>query len=173
MPITTDIDRECFSKSDITRLIDAFLEPAYLVSPAGNVIFANQAAREVYAAPPHWISAVAKSPDSRSLGQLCVSYEMKLAETSLHLILPLRGQKQEHTDLQQSKLLQSLPPSLSQVAQLLMLGMSDKEIARCSELTVASVRTYTSRIYRRLEIRGRQELLALALAEKHDRQQKK
>lgn len=56
-----------------------------------------------------------------------------------------------------------LPPSLAAVARLLAAGLSDKEIASELDLRLATVRTYTTRIYRRLDVSGRRELILWSL----------
>ncbi|HEU4578718.1 MAG TPA: LuxR C-terminal-related transcriptional regulator [Polyangiaceae bacterium] len=54
---------------------------------------------------------------------------------------------------------ESLPPALRPVAELLRLGLSDKDIADRLQLPLATARTYVSRTLRRLRVRSRRELL--------------
>jgi hypothetical protein len=55
--------------------------------------------------------------------------------------------------------LESLPRALRPVAELLQLGLSDKDIADRLQLPLATARTYVSRTLRRLRVRSRRELL--------------
>ena len=57
-------------------------------------------------------------------------------------------------------LVEVLSPALRRVAQCLLLGMSDKEIAERLELPLVTARTYVSRALRRLGVKNRRELLA-------------
>lgn len=160
-----DKNEQRSGEPSLFQLIEAFQEPAYLLSEAGNIVFANSAAHGSFDRPPSWLHSVVKSPKSKSFQRYCVTCHIELDDLRLLLVLPFSQQKHIVTKGRPASLLGGLPPSLAQVAKLLLMGMSDKEIARCTELTVASVRTYTGRIYRRVGVTGRQELLALALAE--------
>lgn len=53
-----------------------------------------------------------------------------------------------------------LPPALARVADRLARGDADKEIANELGLPLGTVRTYTTRIYERLGVHGRRELMA-------------
>jgi hypothetical protein len=60
--------------------------------------------------------------------------------------------------------LDALPPWLGEIARLLCAGLSEKEVAARTGLSLPSVRTYVKRLYRRLGVRCRAELVASALA---------
>ena len=158
----SEVEADGSTDLDIYQLIEAFEEPAYLLSTGGNVVFANQAAQSVFETPPSWLSSLVKAPGSKSFRRYCVICHLELGGSRLLLVLPHPHRARIASMNGPSTLLDQLPPSLAQVAKLLMMGMSDKEISRCTELTIATVRTYTGRIYRRLGISSRQELLALA-----------
>ncbi len=61
-------------------------------------------------------------------------------------------------------LLAGLPPSLTAVAELLVAGLSDKEITQRTELSLSTVRTYVARLYRRVGVHSRSELMARVAA---------
>jgi hypothetical protein len=54
-----------------------------------------------------------------------------------------------------------LPTSLRTVAERLAQGLSDKEIAAELETPLATVRTYATRVYERLGVHGRRELMRM------------
>ena len=62
-----------------------------------------------------------------------------------------------------------LPPSLGPVAELIPAGFSDQEIAKRTGLSLASARASVSRVYRRLGVHGRGELLRKALRGRRER----
>lgn len=53
-----------------------------------------------------------------------------------------------------------LPPRLQEMLKLLLQGHSAKQIARITSLSVWTVREHVSRLYERLSVNGRQELMA-------------
>lgn len=53
-----------------------------------------------------------------------------------------------------------LPPALARIAERLARGDADKDIANELGLPLATVRTYTARVYERLGVHGRRELMA-------------
>lgn len=52
-----------------------------------------------------------------------------------------------------------LPPSLQRVAELLVEGLSDKEIASRMKMPIATARTYVARVLQRVGVRSRRELM--------------
>lgn len=56
----------------------------------------------------------------------------------------------------------ALPPSLRAVARLAAEGLADKEIADALGRPLSTVRTYMRRVFRRLGVNSRRELMALA-----------
>lgn len=55
--------------------------------------------------------------------------------------------------------LAALPPSLQPVAQALVAGLSDKEIADTLSMSLSTTRTYVTRTLRKLGVKSRRELL--------------
>ena len=56
----------------------------------------------------------------------------------------------------------------SQVAELLLKGLSNQEIERTLHIAPGTLKTHTSHIYAKLGIGGRQKLLLLALGEEQN-----
>ncbi len=158
-------DEVQISSSSLLKVIGAFREPAFLVVEGGIVVFANDSAREVYDSPPEWLASVPNATRSASVRRIATSCRIDLRDRKMWLVLPKTPRVLSELDGSRPGILKALPPSLERVARLIILGFSDKEIAECTNLTVSSVRTYTGRIYRRLRINGRQELMATVLAE--------
>jgi DNA-binding NarL/FixJ family response regulator len=150
----------------LCKAIDAFREPAYLVSSQGEVVFANEVARANFPELPTWICEkgrlLSESLCGHATARVC---RLAAGSEQLLLVLPEYNKCRDESSCVGSSILRELPPSLAKVARYLIMGLSDKEIAAESHLTLASVRTYTTRIYRRLGVGGRQELLATVLAE--------
>ncbi len=51
-----------------------------------------------------------------------------------------------------------LPPRLSEVAYCVLCGFSDKQIARCLEIELPTVRTHMGRLFSKLGVQDRQEV---------------
>jgi DNA-binding CsgD family transcriptional regulator len=57
-----------------------------------------------------------------------------------------------------------MPPRLAQILELLLAGESPKAIARRVGLSLWTVREHVQRLYRRLGVSGRDELMARFVA---------
>ena len=55
-----------------------------------------------------------------------------------------------------------LPPSLQRIVELVVRGLSNREIAEETGRSLATVRVYVARIYRHLGVRGRVDLARAA-----------
>lgn len=159
---------DCFC----SQLLDSFNEPAYLLNEGGRVLFANAEARRQFVTPPSWLAKILAAPSSTAASKRGRARALSLNGRRLWLVLPHTstpgakdGRCEERTPTR-SLQLEELPESLGRVAKLLVRGLSDRQIANCTDLTYRSVRTYTTRLYRRLGVSGRQELLARLLEEK-------
>ena len=153
-------------ENTLSKIISAFREPAFLVTDDGSVILANKAARDAFSTPPEWLASVSKNDKSPLIQRLARTCRVTVDQHYLWLVLPNSPHSALDSEGKQPGFLTCLPPSLARVANLLILGLSDKEIAECTSLTLASVRTYTRRIYQKSDVNGRQELLAKVLAER-------
>jgi DNA-binding NarL/FixJ family response regulator len=63
------------------------------------------------------------------------------------------------TQLPDDERFAALPPSLQPVAQALVAGLSDKEIADTLGMSLSTTRTYVTRTLRKLGLKSRRELL--------------
>ena len=52
-----------------------------------------------------------------------------------------------------------LPPRQAEIARHIMSGKSDKQIARAMGISITTVRTHMSRIFRKLDLNDRGELM--------------
>jgi len=128
-------------------LYDLLDEPVFLVRPDGEVAFANRAGRVSFGDAPPWI-ADAVSQDRRSKAVPARVARVSPDEDSLFIVIPNAGAR-----------IPELPPSLERIARLLCRGLSDKEIAQQTDLTLPTVRTYVRRLYRRAGVHSRSELV--------------
>jgi DNA-binding CsgD family transcriptional regulator len=135
-------------------VVDMFREAAFLVDARGAPLHANDAARLAYAAPPSWLgSALSEGP--RSSFPDCRIMQLAGAP-EVYLVIPCPSLQ---PNLEATARPRGLPPSLERIANLLAQGLPDKDIARELELPLATVRTYVARIYRKLGVSRRGELV--------------
>ena len=52
-----------------------------------------------------------------------------------------------------------LPPRQAEIARHIMCGESDKQIARAMGISITTVRTHVSRLFRKLDLNDRTELV--------------
>jgi len=130
---------------DVAPLLDLFDEPAYVVRGTGEILFANSAARDAHGAEPAWVAA-AVSHDGADGAKPCRIARIG-AGADLHVVIPAAASLAE------------LPPSLRPVAESLAEGKSDKDIAHALDIQLTTVRTYVARVYRRLDVHSRSELV--------------
>jgi PAS domain-containing protein len=149
---------------DVATVLDVFHEPAYVLTPRGVPVFANRSARETYSQPPAWLSAVVGSSLEVHAKVLARCTDLEVSGRKYILVIPEGHWAHSLGDDPEADPLAVLPPSLLRVAQLMLAGLSDKQIAHQTGLTLPTVRTYVARIYERLEISGRRELFGLVLA---------
>jgi DNA-binding CsgD family transcriptional regulator len=133
--------------STIAAVLDAFLEPAFLVAENGAVAVANRAARTAYTSLPDWVQSrsTARIADNARVVQLALDGRLLWLVVSGRPTRPLE--------------LAALSPRLRQVAHLLAQGLPDKEISCRMGLSLVSTRTYVTRLFRRLGVHSRVELL--------------
>lgn len=130
---------------DVAPLLDLFDEAAYLVSGDGEILFANSVARGAHGPAPTWVAA-AVSPEGADATKPCRVARVDL-DLDAHVVIPCAASLAE------------LPPSLRPIAERLARGLSDKEIAAELDVPIATVRTYVARVYRRLDVHTRSELV--------------
>lgn len=133
------------------NIMEMFSEPAFLVTHAGEVAYANRAAQQAYEQVPSWVSHVV---DREGTPQRAAARIARVdGEDDLLIVVPNEGAA-----------LAGLPPSLERIARLLSRGLSDKEIAADTELTLSTVHTYIRRLYQRAGVHSRSELASLWFA---------
>jgi len=143
--------------AELIRGLDLFDEPAFVVTWHGAVVHANAAAVVGYARLPGWLAEV---PRFEATPQpLARTAQLELDGRALWLVVPRRSPRRQPNHA--ARRVASLPPSLRRIAELLLAGLADKEIAARTELSLPTVRTYVARLYRRLGVHSRPELLAL------------
>lgn len=134
-------------------VVDMFREPAFIVDGFGNILLANDAARRAYPHRPTWLAAVVSDRPRASVPDCRV---MSLDDArNVFLVIPCASLRPPQALTVEAP---SLPPSLERIARLLALGRSDKEIATELELPLVTVRTYVTRIYRKLGVSNRTQL---------------
>ncbi len=142
-------------------ILDLLDQPAFLVSGRGSVVFQNSSARLVFPRLPDWMSAAGKDPEAEWTTNLARVQRVDLEGRSLYLVLPCEALCPVHLPDNTKALINALPASLCRVAELLAKGLTEKDVATQTDLSLATVRTYTSRIYRRLGVHTRLELARL------------
>ncbi len=133
-------------------VVDMFREVAFIVDGYGTILHANDAARRAYPEPPNWLGRVV-SDASRSSVPDCRIMPLD-DEREIYLVIPCGSLRPDSAPPRAA----SLPPSLERIAHLLARGSTDKEIANELDLPVTTVRTYVTRIYRRLGVSSRAQL---------------
>lgn len=137
------IGSEPLGDGALTSMLAALDEPALLVRRR-RVVFTNAAGKAWVEPTRRWLRSGAPS----GFGAVTQLAPRGLA---VDLVLPRTAPSGDG--------LGELPPSLHKVASLLARGLADKEIASELDLPLATVRTYVARVLKRLDARGRRELM--------------
>ena len=198
--------------ASFAAVLEAFDEPAWLVSRTGAMLFANESARSLGTMPEEvaararltgrsWSSRRAQEASDGTRG---ASDESRVAKrvtprsrdrrhessarwralratsiegTSTAVVLvtarsaasmrpssppPSHEPATSAQAASTSHEAWGLPPSLADVARLLVHGFSSREIAAATGYSLATVRVYSQRIYARLDVHSRLELVAWA-----------
>jgi len=147
----------------LRTVLDQFDQPAYLCTRRGEVRFANRVARRRAPSLPSWLLDRVRSRNGAN-GRSDASDPHQPQLVSLDggltlVVLPAA----EEADAPSADALASLPPRLSHVAELVAAGLTDAEIADHMGLTHKTVRTYVTRIYKRLGVSNRVMLTRLLI----------
>jgi DNA-binding NarL/FixJ family response regulator len=134
---------EPLGDDELVNAVRAIPGPA-LVLHDDKPVFANGPAR---ACEAEWRGA--------SVRQL--AHVIPLRTRGLRLALCLWPS--QHNPRQETGRFEALPAYLQTVAQLLALGLADKEIAARMEAPLSTVRTYVQRVLRRLGVQDRRALM--------------
>ncbi len=133
-------------------VLDAFDEPAFLVSAGGSVVHANRAARSAYSELPPWVSSSVRR--NAQVRPFVRAVPIELDGKTLFLVRPTgRALPAKPTSID------ALPPYLGPVARRVALGLGDKEIAAELDMPLATVRTYVTRCLRGLGLTNRRQLM--------------
>lgn len=136
--------------AQIEMVLGAFAEPAFLVDPDGKVLFENAAATLAFESTPGWLQAAVHTGHD-GIKELCRVVPLDLG-ADLMLVVPtadlVPAGEPDAAPL-------ALPESLRKVAVLLAQGLSDKEISAHTQLSLSSVRTYVTRIFKRTQVHSR------------------
>jgi hypothetical protein len=137
----------------LSAALDALAEPVILVTGAGVVIYASRSGRD-WIAPLRQVLALRPGTASgyAALRNVAHSAPIEVDGRTAFVVRP----RASATPGQNSRI--ELPPALASVAELVVLGLSDKEIAERTSLSLTTVRTYVQRIYGRLGVRSRASL---------------
>ncbi len=142
----------------LAAIIDLFTEPAYVVASSGRVLYANAGAKRVFPQTPLWLAKVVSTTDN-PITPLCRVQRIESAEGSLYLVVPTDAVWPPAAP--DPRALTILPPSLNAIANLLAMGLADKEISQRTGRNLSTVRTYVTRIFRRVGVHSRGEFIAL------------
>ena len=142
-----------------TRMLDLFSSPLALVFRDGGVPFVNEAGRMRYGEKPFAFDDNCVPSDVRRPEGKAIAIPVEVEGRMANLVLLDPSSSASSSSRKDGELSDKLSPALERVARLLVEGMSDKEISFNTDLSLATVRTYVSRIYRRLEVGGRRELV--------------
>lgn len=135
-------------------VLDALLHPAFVVTHNGVVAFANRAARE-----QSWPFPAGLTPRG------CATWHhghLRAACVRLQDTRPLLYAVVFHGDANAPAPLDplTLPASLRRVALLAARGLTDREMASEAGIPLHTVRTYVKRLYARVGVHNRVELVA-------------
>jgi DNA-binding CsgD family transcriptional regulator len=153
------LGRADLSPSVLGNILDALSVPAFLVNGRGDRVHANPRADELFASIPDWLPLASRCDNHPRVEALARVSQLDVEGESLWLVLPRSGVGSSPSHAR-SISLESLTPRLRRVAALLTEGRSDKEIAVELEIEVSTARTYVTRVFRRLGVHHRRELIA-------------
>lgn len=137
--------------TEVASLIRLFDRPAFLVRSDGSTIAMNEAAQRQRRTTA-WLAEVtgAKTRDPQTCARL-----FRLRGYDAYVVVPVRPWE---VPPQFAGILKPWPPRLRQTAELLVEGLTDKEIARRLNTSHATARTYVIRVFRRCGVHSRAEL---------------
>lgn len=154
--VLTRLVRGTRRAAELCRILDAVPSPIFVAHPSGRAVFANRTARRTASRPAEWLRAAIADP---AAAQATVS-KIRIDREEYRLIaLPCAPLLPVPSTVPESW---KLPRRLGEVATLLVQGLSDKEVAERLSMPLPTERTYVARLYRRLGVHSRLELLRLA-----------
>lgn len=145
---------------EIVDLIDGLPLPAYLCTAYGVVLHENPTARAAHPKPPPWLVPTCRfrrSSERHSVRGLVIGGRRCLFVVDCAGLERARAERETVSDFK-------LPPRMAELARHLAEGLSDSEIAAETGLTYRTVRTYVRRLYARLGVHSRAQLIRRVLA---------
>jgi len=138
-------------RSGLTNVLDVLSDAAFLFDGMGRVLYANGPARCVPALADATVRAGIAGRENAPVpaAQLDVN-----GRTAWLFVVATPGNRAESSSTPATR----LSPRLRRVADLVVRGLGDKQIADEMNLTHASAREYVKRVYRTLGVRSRVEL---------------
>jgi DNA-binding CsgD family transcriptional regulator len=141
------------------RVLEGLDAPALLVGEQGGWCYSNGSARRRFAARPEWLGLIGGELDSPALEALADVTSLELDGKLWRLVLPREAALLDSAADPKAMGLDALSPRLKEVAEALVEGLSDKEIALRLDISLASARTYTHRVLQKLGLQSRRELI--------------
>ncbi|MDQ3033259.1 MAG: LuxR C-terminal-related transcriptional regulator [Myxococcota bacterium] len=152
------IGRAPLPRGLVGDVLDALDQPAYILAGA-VVLFADGVARGVPL--PEWLDAVGRGHVVAGERFGATVRRLEVEGRSFTLVLAPRATGQRSI---------ALPRWLARVAEVAAEGLSDKEIAERLSMPLATVRTAMQRIYARMGVHSRAELVRRCLEARGDAQ---
>lgn len=157
--------------SDLRAIIDTLPRAALIVTDLGQVVHANEPAKGLLAERPSWLEVFAEEgPDAAAAREYLSITPIEVGPRKLWIVVPEQRERRADAPLEKKRRtsgendpLDALPPSLREVADQVVLGLTDKEIAEKTGRPYATVRTYVSKTFKKLGVHSREELIVLAL----------
>ncbi len=145
---------------EFVELLEALPLPAYLCTAYGVVLHANAAALGVHrASPPPWLEPLCRfrrSTERRTVRALSVAGRRCVLVVDSGALDMERARRRRVDEL-------TPPPRMAELTRLLVEGLSDSEIAVETGLTYRTVRTYVRRLFAKLGVHSRTELIRRVL----------
>lgn len=144
---------------DALDWLEDIAERVYVITKRGAVAWANRAARDAAALPP-WLASAARGERAKVPPGVRLRAVQGSGMGHTVVVCPLATPAEARRTL-------ALAPRYARIAERIAEGLSDKEIALATGLSVATVRTYVAEAYRQARVRSRVELARRVLG--HDR----
>lgn len=144
----------------LTELVHSYRKPALMTDEQGAVVCINAAAARLLDKRLLQDSHTKDSSGPIELQSWEHKAQIQADGKIFYLIIPnipdgAESSKHLSKDIQ-------LPPRLAKIAQLVISGCTDKQIAVHTGLSFSTVRTYVRQIYRRVSVHSRVELVHAA-----------
>jgi DNA-binding CsgD family transcriptional regulator len=154
------LDKESLAPGNVADIANAIDGPAMIVAPGGVVVFANAMARATYPKHPPWLSVCSCDEEDITRPAWVKRVPLMFGHRRLYLLMPTA------TDIDPERAHQApwakrwrLAPRQAKVAASIARGLSDKEIAVELGLTLSTTRTYVKRLFARVGVHSRTELV--------------